>query len=48
MKTENRTSRRRRILGDILLLSVVLLTADVAAVMPGSITMNSSPPQRPD
>ena len=37
MKTENRISRRRRIPGDILLLSVALLIADVAAVMPGRI-----------
>ena len=37
MQTRNRTSRGRRIAGDILLAPAVLLTADVAFVMPARI-----------
>ena len=38
MKDGNRTSRVRRIIGDILLILVVLLTADVCFVMPDRIS----------
>ena len=37
MKTENRSSRIRRIIGDILLVLVILLIVDVAFVMPARI-----------
>ncbi len=37
MKTENRTCRVRRIVGDILLVLFILLAADVIIVMPGRI-----------